>query len=468
MLPPDLTVNIGNDTSVYIKVALTEVSKAMAIAAVLVMLVIYLFLGTMRAAIIPAVTAPISLVATAIILWPAHFSINILTLLAMVLAIGLVVDDAIIMLENIHRRMKLGEPALLAAFRGSRQVAMAVVSTTMVLAAAFTPVALMKGAVGSLFMEFAVSLAIAVLFSMFISLTLTPVMCSKILTRKLDTSYIARKAEAAFERLKSAYHRALTARSIIHAWSLALSSSWSRPPGCSSSFCPRNSRPVKTAAFSKFRSGAPEGATSEYTDRSIRQVGDLLRPYVEKGEVRQNGRDDPRRKHQQRPGGRILVAVGSARTARQARSWRGSTQAGGHHRRPSGDYVSRWFGPRRRRLRRCRIRRYRGPRTDDLRKWRDAMMEGLSGNPKFPQVRTNFVETKPQVRIRIDRVRAADLGVSINAIGQTLQAMLGSRRATTFVDQGEEYDVLLQGALEDRRTRRMSRISMCVQRRVES
>jgi len=451
-LPPDIHVLVGNDTSVYISVALHEVTIAIAVAATLVILVIYLFLGTMRAAIIPAVTVPISLVAAAIVLWPAQFSINILTLLAMVLAIGLVVDDAIIMLENIHRRMKMGEPPLLAAYRGARQVGMAVVSTTFVLVAAFIPVALLQGSVGKLFTEFAVSLAVAVLLSMFVSLTLTPVMCSKILSPKMDAGPVARKADALFEKLSAFYRwsleRALDRPKIVVVLFTVIVAS----AGVLFLTLPQEFTPREDRGMFNIQVRAPEGATVDYTDRQVRQVSEMLRPYVEKGELRHvieivqsgEGSDgsvfaflapwDQRSRSATEIVAELTPKLRTITGAQVAASFpAGLGRSGGGF----GGAVQLAIG---------------GPTYEELRVWRDAMMEGLRGNPMFTQIRTNFIENKPQIRIRIDRMRAADLGVSVGDIGQTLQTMLGSRRATTFVDQGEEYDVMLQGGIDDRRT----------------
>ncbi|HLF22487.1 MAG TPA: efflux RND transporter permease subunit, partial [Burkholderiales bacterium] len=208
-LPPDLHMDVQYDASEYISESMQEVGISMGVAAFLVIAIIYLFLGTAKAAIIPTVTVPVSLIGTFIVLWALGFSINIFTFLALALAVGLVVDDAIIMLENIHRRMKRGEPPLLAAFRGARQVGMAVVATTLVLVAVFVPITLMQGTIGSLFTEFAVAMAAAVLFSMFIALTLTPVMCSKILRDDIDNGPLARRAQHTFDILKIFYRKTL-------------------------------------------------------------------------------------------------------------------------------------------------------------------------------------------------------------------------------------------------------------------
>ena len=450
-LPEGLSVLINSDTSEFIAVAINEVTVAVIVAAVLVMLVIYLFLGTVRAAIIPAVTVPISLIATAVVLWPAHFSINILTLLAMVLAIGLVVDDAIIMLENIHRRMKMGEPPLLAAMRGARQVGMAVVSTTMVLVAAFVPVALLRGSVGSLFKEFAVSMAVAVIFSMFISLTLTPVMCSKILTPNLDHSPIAHWADTLFEKLKAFYlkilNRSLDApKRIVIGFGVIIVLSAGLFLLLPQEFTPREDR-----GFFNLQIRAPEGANAEYTGRQLKAASDILQPYKDSGEILRTlesmgGNNnqaqifvvmapwEERHRSVMKLVSEITPKLQQITGAQVAATMPpGLGRNGG----PPGAGVQLGIS---------------GPTYDDLRVWRNAMMDGLRGNPLFAQVRTSFVETKPQIRVRIDQVRAADLGVSVGDIGQSLAAMLGSKKVTTFVDKGEEYDVILQGQSEDRAT----------------
>ena len=453
--PSGVQMQIGNDTSLFISSAIHEVSIAVAVAAVLVMLVIYMFLGTVRAALIPIVAVPISLVATSVVLWPLGFSVNILTLLAMVLAIGLVVDDAIIMLENIHRRMKEGEPALLAAQRGARQVGMAVVSTTMVLVAAFAPVALMQGAVGSLFKEFAVTMAIAVVFSMFISLTLTPVMCSKILSSKLDESKVAHFAEAVFDKVKARYVRILNKaldmpKRVLLGFAALVALSGLLFTTLPKEFTPREDRGQVTLNIR-----APEGSNSDYTGRQIKAAIEVIKPYIQSGEVIRateqiggNGNQgnsnvwmapwsDRHRstsafvaeitpKLQQIPGAQVVANL----PAGLGRSGGGGGPGGG------GGVVLV----------------ISGPTYDDLRVWRDAMMEGLAGNPMFTAVRNSFVETKPQIRIRVDQNRAGDLGVSVGDIGDALAAMLGSRKATTFVEKGEEYDVILQGQDSDRQT----------------
>jgi len=187
-LPEGMELIQSYDTSVFIEASITEVYKTLAITAVLVVAVLFLFLGSLRATLVPAVTVPVSLIAVFAVLSIMGFSINLLTLLALILAIGMVVDDAIVVLENIFRRIQLGEPPLLAALRGTRQVGFAVVATTLVLVAVFVPITFMQGNTGRLFSEFAIALAGAVCLSSFIALTLSPMMCSRILKARPATT----------------------------------------------------------------------------------------------------------------------------------------------------------------------------------------------------------------------------------------------------------------------------------------
>jgi len=182
-LPEGMVFRDSYDSSIFIEGAITEVYRTLAIAIVLVIFVIWLFLGSVRAMVVPAVTVPVSLIATFIVLYALGFSINLLTLLALVLAIGMVVDDAIVVLENVHRRLDEGETPLVAAFRGTRQVGFAVIATTLVLVAVFVPITFIEGDLGRLFSEFALTMAAAVSFSSLVALTLSPMLASKLLRR---------------------------------------------------------------------------------------------------------------------------------------------------------------------------------------------------------------------------------------------------------------------------------------------
>lgn len=204
-LPPGLKLELAGDTSLFIDRAIGNVYRTMAEATILVVLVIYIFLGSVRATIIPALAVPVCVVATFIVLWACGFSINLLTLLALVLSIGLVVDDAIVVLENVHHRIQEGETPLVAAFDGANQVAFAVLSTTIVVCAVFVPVMFITGQIGLLFRELAAAMIGAVAFSGFVSLSLTPMLCSKILSRDMRPNRFNRWFDTRFEALSMRY-----------------------------------------------------------------------------------------------------------------------------------------------------------------------------------------------------------------------------------------------------------------------
>ncbi|MGD9661507.1 MAG: efflux RND transporter permease subunit [Porticoccaceae bacterium] len=444
-LPPGLEIRQSVDTSVFIDSAIAEVYSTLFIAAVLVVLVIFLFLGDFRAMLIPAVTVPVSLIATVTVLQLFGYSLNMLTLLALVLAIGLVVDDGIVVLENIHRRLVDGESPLVASYRGARQVGFAVVATTAVLIAVFVPITFLDGNVGRLFAEFAVAMAAAVFFSSIVALTLSPVMCSKLLnTQAMDTK-LARFVENLLERMQRSYARILHLtlnRPIIAltVFVVAVAGSglmFSLIPG---EFTPREDRGIVFLMLN-----GPEGASHNYTERYALQVEERLMPLVESGEVT-----------------RLLV--------RAPAPWGGGDAYNRgvgilvldewERRRPVDDIVA---DIRRRVADISGIQiltiipqplggRARSPvqfvigggSYEQLAQWRDTLLEEAANNPGLINLDSDYKETKPQLRIKIDRNLAGDLGVSVIDVSRTLETLLGSRRVTTFLQDGEEYDVILE------------------------
>jgi len=451
-LPEDLHMDVQYDASEYISESMREVAIAMTVAAVLVVVIIYLFLGTVTAAVIPAVTVPVSLIGTFIVLWAFGFSINIFTFLALVLAIGLVVDDAIIMLENIHRRMKRGEPPLLASYRGARQVGMAVVATTLVLAAVFVPVMFMSGTIGSLFNEFAVAMAASVIFSMFVALTLTPVMCSKILRDDLDNSPVAKRAQKVFEVLQAFYRKTLNI-GLDHPKAV-LGLFIGIVAGAVGMFAivPQEFTPVEDRGVIMFVVRAPQGSSVEYTDRQASTAADALSSYVASKEAKDVMLMVPFGGGSGNTGNLIMHLAPWQDRERATKNMIAEVTAKIRHipgaqitpvlppsigQNPFSGGLQLAIG---------------GNSYEELRVWRDQMFAAMRENPRLVGVRSDYNETNPQMKIHIDRDRAADLGVSTNSIGQTLQVLLGSRKATTFLDRGREYDVIMQSAADDRQT----------------
>ena len=449
-LPDGMRILRSYDSSVFIESAIHEVYKTLLIAAVLVVLVIWLFLGDTRAMLVPAATLPVSLVATFIVLWMFGYSINLLTLLALVLAIGLVVDDAIVVLENVHRRMRAGESALVAAWRGTRQVGFAVVATTLVLVAVFVPITFLQDDVGRLFGEFAVAMAAAVLFSCLAALTLSPAMCSLILRPQAT---LQRRGDA-FAWTRDAYRR-LLAR-ILHHPLLALAvialiviASVILFRALPAEFAPREDR----GSFFMFLN-APEGSSFDYTQRQVDMVEQRLMPMIEHGDIE--------RMQLRTPGGfgrseLYSQAVGIFNLPHWDTGRRSVWEILDEIRQRIVDVPGIQAFPT---LPQGLGRRFQKPvqfvigggTFEELAHWRDLLLERIAANPGLTAVDHDYKETKPQLRIMVDRDHAGDLGVSVEEIGRTLETLLGSRRVTKLFMNGEEYDVILEALDHTRRT----------------
>lgn len=445
-LPAGMEIINSYDTSVFIRGAIAEVYKTLFIAMLLVVGVIYLFLGSFRAMLIPAVTVPVSLVATFIVLYIFGFSINLLTLLALVLAIGLVVDDAIVVLENISRRIEKGEPPLTAAFRGTRQVGFAVIATTLVLIAVFVPIVFLEGDLGRLFTEFAITMVAAVSFSTLIALTLCPMMASKLL-KKTERSAFSAKIDQLFEKFKAIYTalliKVLKIRLIMilifaGVASLAIFFMNVVP----SEYAPKEDR----GAFFMFVTG-PEGASYDYTREYMDEIEKRMQPYIDSGEVSRSLIRAPRSFGNAASfnDGMVIVVLDDWANRRSANVIMGEiakkmSDLPGVRAFP---VMRQGFGGRASKP----VQFVLGGGTyEELAQWRDILIEKVNeNNPGLLDIDSDYKETKPQLQIVIDQDRAGDLGVSVQTIGSTLETMLGSSNVTTYIENGEEYDVILEG-----------------------
>lgn len=448
-LPNGMAIRQSYDSSIFIEEAITEVYKTLAIAIALVILVIYLFLGSARAMLVPAVTVPVSLIATFIMLMVMGFSVNMLTLLALVLAIGLVVDDAIVVLENIHRRMEeLGETPLVAAYRGTRQVGFAVIATTAVLISVFAPIAVLQGDMGRLFSEFALTMSAAVFFSSLVALTLSPVIASLLLKQHSAPSKVVVKIDNLFNRLKDRYANGLS-RSIKHPvmvvcafFAMFAASAWLFVT-IPSEYTPKEDR----GAFFIMVNG-PEGASYAYMKEYMDEVERRLMPLVESGEIQRLLVRTPRSF-----GGTIssfndgIVIVVLDAWGERRSAWRIIDEV----RQKLGDLPGVNAYPIMRQgigggLSKPVQFVIGGGTYEELAEWRDIILDEISrDNPGFVGIDSDYKETSPQIKVVIDYDRAAELGVSVQNIGRTLESMLASRRVTTYIDNGEEYDVLIEG-----------------------
>lgn len=451
-LPKGMTIVPGYDSSVFIAESINEVYNTLAIAMVLVVLVIFAFLGSLRATFIPAVTVPVALVAAITVLYALDFSINLLTLLAMVLAIGLVVDDSIVVLENVYRRIEQGEPPLLAAYRGTREVGFAVIATTLVLIAVFVPLVFMQGDLGKLFTEFALAVAAAVAFSAVTALTLSPMLCSKMLKPQTEQRGFSKFMQVAFSRIEIGYERQLQASfakplpvMLLLVFSAVISVVlFMRLP---SELSPTEDR----GAFMVMMSPA-EGASYQSNSRNMRLIEDILLPYYEKGELSrllirvpgfgnsggvaivgtENWHNGQRRTPE------LMAEIGGK--LNQLTDVRAFTTSRG------GIAASRGGGPGGGRPVQFVIQ---GNTYEELARWRDIILQKARENPKLLMLDHDYKETVPQVLVEINAERAADLGISVGVVGRALEAMLGGRRVTTFLDRGKEYEVILEGSDAD-------------------
>ncbi len=454
-LPAGMEIKQSYDTSVFVKGAIREVYKTLGIAVGLVILVIFLFLGSVRAMLVPAVTVPVSLIATSLVLWVLGFSINILTLLALVLAIGLVVDDAIVVLENVHRRMeRYGETRLVAAYRGTRQVGFAVVATTVVLVAVFVPIAFLRGDVGRLFSEFALTMAAAVSFSTFVALTLSPMLASKILPQDHSRASLSKGVDWAFGKVRGGYARALRfflrfKLLVVLLFATTLAGAVWLFQHIPQEYAPKEDR----GAFFVLVDG-PEGASYAYMKEYMDEIERRLLPYAESGEAIRVLVRAPRSfgGAQIFNSGIVILVLNDFALRRSA--WVIMDEIRGKLADLAGvkafPVMRQGFGARIQKPVQFVIG---GGTYEELAQWRDILLAKIEeSNPGLTGVDWDYKETKPQLRVDIDYDRAADLGVTVGVIGRTLETMLGSRKVTTYIDAGEEYDVILEGEREAQRT----------------
>ncbi len=467
-LPPDIDAEVNLDFTSFVDESMRNVGKVLVETLLIVLVVIFVFLGTLRATLIPAVTIPVSLLAAAMVMALLGYSINTLTLLGVVLAIGLVVDDAIVVLENIARRIEAGEPSLLAAINGSREIGFAVIATTLVLMAVFVPVSYMGGTLGRLFGEFGVTVAAAVGFSALVALTLTPMMTSRLFEGGIERGRVARWFDARFQSMTASYETVLRSAMagrgpllmtlgaasltvvVISLTVLGKPVPWLK---LQQEFAPLEDRAMLPVLVM-----APEGASLAHLDRYLSQVEEVVLDEVKAGN-----------------GVRAIARLGSFGTAGEVSSgtvFLPMTLWG--EREETAQQVAQRLRARTAGITSVRVIVITPPSMGmqgggaggkplqvvigggeyaELAGWRDQIMERIQReNPRLLNLDSDYQERKPQLQVSIDRNRAADLGVSLQNIGRTLETMLGSRIVTTFLRGGEEYNVVLQARDEDRAT----------------
>ncbi|MBO5763002.1 MAG: efflux RND transporter permease subunit [Lentisphaeria bacterium] len=451
-LPEGMSLVIRRDEAVFIEASVKEVEESLIISAILVFLIIYIFLGNLRAALIPTLTIPIAIVGSFIILYVFGYSINMLTLLALVLAIGMVVDDAIVVLENIHRRIENNEPPMLAAARGSSQVIFAVIATTLVLAAVFLPLCLWQGKTGKMFTEFAVAITGAVIFSSGVALTLTPMLCSKLLRKQEKPGLMNRIVDWTMAKMESIYDKVLRTTAKAPLLSIAVFAAISIVVVWCWQILPGEYEPVEDRGSIRGRMTAPEGTGFYRMFDAAKKVEAAMQPEIQKGDIRTYMVYVPGFGNSDGPvnSGMLMFELipwdQRTTTSRQIMNQLRNLTAA------STDLSIQWQLPMGLSSSRGAPIQFvlGGPDYDELVKWRDIMLAKAAAYPGIQDIDHDYKETTPQMRVDIDRDRAGELGVSSSDIGAALETMLGSKQVTTFVDRGQEYDVVLQADRENR------------------
>jgi len=457
-LPADVSIEVANDNSLFIDRSVKNVYHTIVEAIVLVALVIFVFLRTMRASIIPIVTIPVSLIGTFAMMALAGFTVNTLTLLALVLAIGLVVDDAIVMLENIFRHIEEGLDPFSAAIQGAREIGFAIITMTLTLVAVYAPLAFTPGRTGRLFVEFALALAGSVLVSGFVALTLTPMMCSKLLRHNPNPTWFDSHMERWLTALQDGYSRLLrwvlvkrwqprtgagrfTAGLLQARWivigvmlasALAIAVVW---PSMKSELSPLEDRGTILANVT-----APDGSTLEYTDRYAQALEKLGSSYKEFD--------------------RIFANVGNPTVSQASVVYR---TVDWEERKRTTLEMARELGPKSNSLpgvnafiitppslgqgfreRPLNFVIQTSDSYENLSRVVRQMLDEIAKNPGIVSPDVDLRLNKPELRIDVDRAKAADLGVSVEVVAKALETMLGGRVVTRYKRDAEQYDVIVQ------------------------
>ena len=455
-LPDGLKLGVSFDRATYINAAINEVYKTLAIAFVLVVIIIYLFLGNLKAVIVPAIALPVSLISAALGLWFFGLSINIFVLLAAILAIGIVVDDSIIMTDAIYNRVENGETPLVASVNGSKSVTFAIISTTLVLVAVFLPLIFIEGISGTLFRETAISLTFAIVVSSFVALTLSPMLGSKFLNKNTKKSKIVLKFEKYYKSFLEFYSETLNywinkQKLIITFMFFVVIASV-----LLFNFSPKELLPQEDRGVYLVIGKTDEGSSFQYTADKAEEIERRLIPLIKKdGESYKRiimrvpgfGRasksynsfiiiallDDWKNRDESTV--KIMrKAIGKIVTVPQALAFPIS---------PQSIRVSSYNKPVQMVL--------LGNSYDQLEKWQKSIMMELRKNKNLAAIESDYSKNKPEIKLVINIKKAQDLGVSIQSIGSTINTLFSGKTVTKFNRQGKEYPIILQADIENRK-----------------
>ena len=452
-LPSGSTLEVAFDRSTYIEEAINEVYRTIIIAVILVIIIIYLFLGNLTAVIIPSVAIPVCLISTFLAIYLAGFTLNLFTLMAIVIAIGIVVDDAIVMGENIYRRMEGGETSLVAAFKGSKQVAFAIIATTIVLVSVFLPLVFIKGLIGRLFLEMAVTMSFAVIISSFVALSLSPMIGSKYLKIQKQQPIITQKFNLYFSKFGDFYSETLNfiltkKKATVIFLILVLFANIFLFKSAKKELLPQEDRGVFFVIIK-----AAEGSGFNFTAGKAQEIENMFLPKVGKGEIK-----------------RLLLRVpGFGSSAKQLNSgfiivlledWSERKRSGQQILRSAFADISKVpgivaFPVMPQAIRAGGVEKpiqfvLLGNTYEKLSEWKEIVKAEARKNPGLNSIEDDYEITKPELKVVINNKKAADLGVSIESIGRSIETFFGSRNVTKFTQDGKEYNIVLQSDLINR------------------
>ncbi len=451
-IPKDFELNVAIDTTRFIRSSVTEVEETVILAFILVLLVIYLFLRSWRSTLIPVIAIPISLVSGFFIMYLAGFSINILTLLAIVLATGLVVDDAIVVLENIYSKIEKGMSPIEASFKGSKEIYFAIISTTVTLAAVFLPIIFLEGFTGRLFREFGVVLSGTIIVSALVSLTLTPMMSSRILKVEQKKSWFYNKSEKFFIGLSNSYSSALNGFMKHRWWAYVIVLFVSSLIFIVGRFVPSELSPMEDRGMLRLSVTAPEGASFDYTDKVVREVIQIINDSVPEKSIlitntspghlgsgnsnKGSGRmvlidKKKRNRSQQQIAAYILKKVSPIPAAKVFVIQDQSIGSGIRGGLPVQFVIQ-------------------ASNMEKLRTYLPKFMEEVSKSKVLQMADVNLKFNKPEINIEINRDKAKTLGVSVLDVAQTLQLYLSEYRFGYFTMNGKQYQIIGQVPRENR------------------
>ena len=457
-LPDGLKLEIAFNRATYVGTAIEEVYKTLIIAFILVVTIIYLFLGNLKAVIVPAVALPVSLIGSFLGLYLFDLSINIFVLLSFILAIGIITDDSVIMTDAIYSRIERGETPLVAAYKGSKQITFAIIATTLILVAVFLPLVFIKGIAGTLFKETAIALSFSIVVSSFVALTLSPMLASKFLNKKDKTNFVVLGFDKAFKSFFNFYLETLDfwidkkkTISVFIIFILIAS-------GFLFQFSKKELLPMEDRGSYLIIGSTDEGSSFEYTKDKAQEIEKKLIPLLE-------AKDSPYERLIMRvPGfGKSSTSYNSFIIIALLDEWKDRKKDSQTVMREAiGKIVSLPqtlafpISPQS-----IRVSNFRKPLQmviygtsyEELENLSNDVINDLRRNPNLSRIESDYGKNKPEVKLITNKLRANDLGVSIETIGKTLETLYGGKKVTTFNKMGKEYPIILQQYLSDRRNR---------------